>query len=93
LGGAALNLIYMIHKGGWLLQSVAVCCSLMQSVACLLYNDSDSPFLYVHVLQSAGQVTSQFLCEYIRVLQRVAVCCSVLQCVAVCWSCNEYVSM
>ena len=55
-----------------LLQSVAVCCSMLQCAAAIAFEMSAhvlGPFQYIHLQHT--------------VLQRIAVCCSVLQCVAV----------
>ena len=71
-----------------MLQSVAVCCSVLQSVAVCCSALQCVAYEAQHFTNS--DATAETCCNDQRaggsVLQSVAVCCSVLQCVAVCCS-------
>ena len=66
------------RKDIFVLQCVAVCCSVLQCVAVRCTCAHFSRYPYVVVVQCVAVCCS--------VLQCAAVCCSVLQCVAVCCS-------
>ena len=68
----------------WVLQCVAVCCSVLQCVA-----------VCCSVLQCAAACCSVLHCVAVccSVLQCIAVCCSVLQCVAECCSVLQCVAL
>jgi len=66
------------------LQCVAVCCSVLQSVCCSVYHEARTRL-------SEGIVHLPFVAECCSVLQCVAVCCGVLQCFAVCCSVLQFV--
>jgi len=77
-GRLYVTLTARVSLGGlYVLQCVALCCTLLQCVA-------------VRV-EYVGRTLRTYV--YIYVLQCVAVCCSVLQCVAVCCSVLQFVAV
>jgi len=69
---ATISIKFSRESPMFVLQCVAVCCSVLQCVDCHNFH---------HVFTGVPDLCVAVCCS---VLQCVAVCCSVLQCVAVC---------
>jgi len=68
------------------LQCIAVRCSVLQSLKCIMEDEAAAVYASVAACYSLGA-------ECCSVLQRVAACCSVLQCVAACFSVLQCVAV